>query len=197
MSLVERIAWETCVCVRATAVEGTVWLLSHSRPGTEWTGWWWGTAVVQGWGVRSRSFADQSLVRGQKGAPSKHNFQSLGAKVWDDFCVALGCQENVLYVTKNIGQNRCDIPSVELTTALTSSECAHIPPTCPVKGMPLPPPQDPVCPGRRATFVTCVVGGGANVILVGGSKINAAFMEVFKNLVGEREVTNHLNSLHS
>lgn len=53
----------------------------------------------------------------------------------------------------------------------------------------LSPPQDPVCPGGGAAFVTCVIGSGANVILVGGSKINATFMKVFKNLLGEKEVT--------
>lgn len=51
--------------------------------------------------------------------------------------------------------------------------------------MPLPPPQDPVRPGRGAAFVTRVVGSRANIILVGGSKVNGAFVKVFKNLLGE------------
>lgn len=72
---------------------------------------------------------------------------------------------------------------------LSSALKAHVSHTCLVRRMLLPPPQDPVCPGGGAAFVTCVVGGGANVILVGGSKINAAFMEVFKNLSGEKDVT--------
>ena len=58
--------------------------------------------------------------------------------------------------------------------------------------MPLPPPQDPVRPGGGAAFVASIVGSGADVILVGGSEINGAFVKVLKDLVGEKDVVGPL-----
>ena len=66
----------------------------------------------------------------------------------------------------------------------SASDGAHVSPTCSVVRVPLSPPQDPVRPGGGAALVTGVVGSGAHVVLVGGSKVNGALMKVFKYLLG-------------
>lgn len=92
------------------------------------TGWGGRAAVIQEWGQPGAGpIPDQSPERGQKGIPPKHNLQSSGANIWDDFCIVLGYQENVIYVAKSARLNKCNRFSMVLIIRPPAAPKIHMP----------------------------------------------------------------------